>query len=757
MNDIVESEFRSYPVIVERLRDMGWDMKSPSRGGQVYTQGEATRHNDKLKEALGLGKPEYVVVVSEGDFWVIEAKASEKHLESALDEAKERAKLINAVTGIQCRLITGVAGSPDSTLHIETHCLVGNKWKSLQINNRESTGFISPAQALQILDDGKGRLDNYDIPDNLFRQKSKDINDILHKGAFHKRNRAGILACLLLALAYDQRMLVPKGFTTLISDINARAKGELKKFNKQDFYKEIAIKSPSTSDNHVKNRTALAKSIVILRDLNIASTIDSGRDILGQCYEEFLTYANDAKEVGVVLTPRHITNFAAKVIDIQKKDIVFDPTCGTGGFLVAALDKVRNDGGNIDNFKKGNLHGVEQDPLVVTLAIVNMVFRGDGSSKIKEGDCLKTEIGVESDKVLMNPPFASVEKRWEFVDRALEQTRENGLLFAVLTTNTMASSSDGEGEITWRKNLLKRHTLLSVIRFPDDLFQPHVSQGTCGIIIRAHRPHQIDKDKVVWAILKDGEYIKTKAQKPSRDNMEILEKAIGNYIATKTEPQYIKDELDCSLIEPDKITDLSTEKHIGRRWQPRDLAVKAVLESIKKGKQIAKGIEDEPIKETISLDPEHCREFFIPDFFASLTKGQSGNIKDLGDGLMPLVTASKNNNGIKAMVDRTKCQKIYSGNKVTISDFGDAHYHEYDFAATSHVIVGELKPEYEDKNFIAFLCASINSENARLSFYRSLSLARIHQMKILMPTKKEGKINMEQIRRMVVNGSLNKR
>ena len=43
----------------------------------------------------------------------------------------------------------------------------------------------------------------------------------------------------------------------------------------------------------------------------------------------------------IVLTPRHITRFAAEMMDIDENDLVLDPTCGTGGFLVAAFDEVR--------------------------------------------------------------------------------------------------------------------------------------------------------------------------------------------------------------------------------------------------------------------------------------------------------------------------------------------------------------------------------------------------------------------------------
>ena len=75
--------------------------------------------------------------------------------------------------------------------------------------------------------------------------------------------------------------------------------------------------------------------------LNIRSTMFSGTDLLGKFYEVFLKYGNGAKEIGIVLTPRHITRFAVQILDVEQHDIVCDPTCGTGGFLISALDHVR--------------------------------------------------------------------------------------------------------------------------------------------------------------------------------------------------------------------------------------------------------------------------------------------------------------------------------------------------------------------------------------------------------------------------------
>ena len=338
----MDSEARLHGFILDRLKELGWDTRSIKRGGHVYAQTEL-RQNPHLKDALGLNHPEYIVKLKEKEYWVIEGKRDWRDLDIAIREAQLYADQINSNLNSSCAIITGIAGSPDSTYHVETRCLVGNDWELLRINNRQATGFISPSQMQEALD--KGKLVNYDIDDQLFILRTLSINKILHDGAINKRNRAGALACILLALADDQTFGLSENATTLIRDINTRAEAMLKRYGKEQFFEQIKITLPPSTENHEKHRKALTNVIEILRDLNIASAINSGRDVLGQFYEQFLKYANDAKEIGIVLTPRHITKWAVEMLSVSKDDIVFDPACGTGGFLVSALDSVSSSGG----------------------------------------------------------------------------------------------------------------------------------------------------------------------------------------------------------------------------------------------------------------------------------------------------------------------------------------------------------------------------------------------------------------------------
>ncbi len=115
------SEFRVYNYINQSLRDIGWDTRNPSKhdGGEVFAQNEALQHPE-LKKYLGAKKPENVILVENGIFWVVEAKAEHKEIEQAIEEAKEYAGLINQSKKIKCLFATGVAGNSNETYLVET-------------------------------------------------------------------------------------------------------------------------------------------------------------------------------------------------------------------------------------------------------------------------------------------------------------------------------------------------------------------------------------------------------------------------------------------------------------------------------------------------------------------------------------------------------------------------------------------------------------------------------------------------------------
>lgn len=526
------SEVDAYVFIKKELKTLGWDVRNPARqpSGQVYTQAECLSHPE-IKKYLVRDKPENVIKINETVFWVIEAKNEHKKLAQAVSEAVAYAEKINRSKNIKALFVSGVAGNEIDSYLIETHYLVDGVFKPIKINDKKMSALISPDIAKTVLSDGPN-IEDIPVDETFFLAKAEEINRILHLGAINKNLRAKVMAALLLALVEDNPVNIDSPPSVLIGDINNRAQRILKKEKKPEFYKHIELQLPATEDNHIKFKTALVKTIQELNNLNIRSAMNSGTDVLGKFYEVFLKYGNGAKEIGIVLTPRHITKFAVETLNVTDQDYVYDPTCGTGGFLVAAFDRVRQSCSEIqvNRFKQHHLFGVDQETEVVALAIVNMIFRGDGKNNIVEGDCFqknlvrttkkdvaKNEIVTAKyskaspkeeelliTKVLMNPPFALKkrdEKEFKFVDTALRQMQVGGLLFSVLPYPAMVKPG---AYLRWRRdNLLTKNTLLAVITFPEDLFYP-IGVHTLGIFVKKGIPHP-KKQNVLWIrALNDG-------------------------------------------------------------------------------------------------------------------------------------------------------------------------------------------------------------------------------------------------------------
>ncbi len=459
-----------------------------------------------------------MVRVAESALWVIEAKAAQSDLSKAVREAVEYAEKINQRKGnVRALFVSGVAGNQIDNYLVHTRFFNGAKFVPVTINDQELSALLSPSIAEAVLRDG-ANISDLPIDEGLFLKTAEKINEILHLGAINKNVRARVMAALLLSVVEDAHINVDEKPRVLIADVNTRAKSVLESQDKEEFFPFVSLTLPASKDNHVKFKNALVQTLHELNNLNIRSAMNSSADVLGKFYEVFLKYGNGAKEIGIVLTPRHITKFAVDVVGISDRDVVYDPACGTGGFLVAAFDKVRQNcaPGQLDRFKKHNLFGVDQDPDVVALAIVNMIFRGDGKTHIVEGSCFQKHLirgngtgrthyskdppkdnQLAVTRVLMNPPFAlkrSDEKEFRFVDAALGQMQDGGLLFSVLPYSAMVKPG---AYVHWRKeSLLRNNTLMGVITFPSDLFYP-VGVHALGIFVKKGVPHPKNQH-VMW-------------------------------------------------------------------------------------------------------------------------------------------------------------------------------------------------------------------------------------------------------------------
>lgn len=259
-------------------------------------------------------------------------------------------------------------------------------------------------------------------------------------------------------------------------------------------------------------------------DAEVAPFLDTydDVDVIGQFYGEFLRYTGgDKKGLGIVLTPRHITDLFARIANVGTNDIVVDTCAGTGSFLIASMvlmdEKAGNDTDLRKHIREHQLIGVEQQPHMFALAASNMILRGDGKANLYQGSCFDPETvqrltnGVKNQHDrptigLINPPFSQRGEglhELEFVETLLEVLTPGGLAVVV----TPMSCAIEQNSI--RERLLAKHTLVAAMSLPNDLFHP-VGTITCAMVFRAHQPHNQSPQPTWFGYWKDDGFVKTK-------------------------------------------------------------------------------------------------------------------------------------------------------------------------------------------------------------------------------------------------------
>lgn len=254
------------------------------------------------------------------------------------------------------------------------------------------------------------------------------------------------------------------------------------------------------------NKTPL-KHYVEFLDKHIYKNIRysrSAEDYLGRFYGEFMSYSGgDGQTLGIVLTPKHITDLFCDLLAIDSSDIVFDPCCGTAGFLIAAMHHMLMKA-NTDNEKKNirqkQLHGIELQPYMFTIATTNMIMRGDGKSNLIDGDFLKQDpnkLQLKGSTVgMMNPPYSQGSKHnpdlyeISFTEHLLNSLTEGGRCAVIVPQSSMTGKTKEEQAI--KENILKRHTLEGVISLSKDTFYG-VGTVPCIAIFTSGEPHPKDK------------------------------------------------------------------------------------------------------------------------------------------------------------------------------------------------------------------------------------------------------------------------
>jgi type I restriction enzyme M protein len=297
-------------------------------------------------------------------------------------------------------------------------------------------------------------------------------------------------------------------------------------------------------------------------------------DTKGVAFEHFMEDFFKGKN-GQFFTPRNIVSFAVKMMNIKNDDLVLDPACGSGGFLLHALDEVRSQAkeffeGNQTaqwrhwhDFAKNNLYGIEINDSIARVAKMNMIIHDDGHSNIIGYDALDDIEKMTAknpgfarnrfDFIVTNPPFGANVKRSEhpylekfalgkktdtkgktkvmdnqkteilFIERCIDFLKpETGKMAIVLPDGILTNSS-----LQYvRDFLMERCQILAVVSLPQFAFT-HFGAGVKSSLVFVRKKGEKEKlgrYKIFMAIAEHIGYDATGRKDQKNDLNEILKK-----------------------------------------------------------------------------------------------------------------------------------------------------------------------------------------------------------------------------------------
>ena len=278
-------------------------------------------------------------------------------------------------------------------------------------------------------------------------------------------------------------------------------------------YREAKAQDPEVFTEDIEIDESRLFSVV--NHLQGISLNQTDLDVKGVAFERFL--GNFFKgEIGQFFTPREVVEFMVDMVTPHHEELVLDPACGSGGFLLHAMDYIRKQASDFHiegtpehythwhDFAKDRLFGIEVNDSIARVAKMNMIIHDDGHSNVISNDALVNfdtlydqHRGFEKDKfdvILTNPPFGAVIKQTElpylenyelgkgnasqkteilFLERCFDFLKwETGKLAIILPDGILTNSS-----LQYVRDYIERHfQILAVVSLPQIAFS-HYGAG----------------------------------------------------------------------------------------------------------------------------------------------------------------------------------------------------------------------------------------------------------------------------------------
>ncbi len=279
---------------------------------------------------------------------------------------------------------------------------------------------------------------------------------------------------------------------------------------------------------------------------------------------EFMVAKGAKASKGQYFTPRHVVELCVRMLRPKSDETILDPACGSGGFLIHALNYVRQKEGFATpaaqrKFCSTKLWGFDMDSRATRVARALMVLAGDGSTNIIRLNSLlqpsmvglfghdddESVLTIEDvcrsrmrrhkgfDVILTNPPFAGevrekqilngyavtakksrVERDVLFVERCVQLLRPGGRLAIVLPHNKFAGSTSAN----LREWLLKKTRVLAVVGLGRCTFLPHTHQKANVLFLRKNETTSQNNDYPVFFSISERDGKNSKGQFLLRDD-----------------------------------------------------------------------------------------------------------------------------------------------------------------------------------------------------------------------------------------------
>ncbi len=488
----------------------------------------------------GKGAPEFIISDSDTpDFLVvIECKADIKHHESnnrdnpvgfavdgVLNYAEHLAKGFNVIA-------IAASGQTQSQLKISTFLHPKGAAKAKELHTKSGKAITEIIPWNDYIEHGTFDPAVQTLRHDELMAFSRELHEFMRDHAKLTESEKPLLVSgTLIALqneaftksfdVHKPEDLQKQWFKIIKEEIDKAELPQAKKYNMTQPYSTIAVAPALGKPSDAKTAAKYPKGVLyeLIKSLNEKVrpfiSIYHDFDVVGQFYGEFLKYTGgDKKALGIVLTPRHVTDLFARLANVNKSSTVLDICAGTGGFLVSAMFQMMRHAvtkEEKDRVKRDGLIGVEHLPNMYALAASNMILRGDGKANLHQGSCFDLGI-VEAVKKhqcnigLLNPPYSQSDDALHelvFIKQMLDCLEPNGVGIAIVPMSCAISPH------SMREELMRLHTLEAVMSMPTELFYP-VGTVTCIMVWTAHKPHA-ESDKKTWfGYWKDDSFVKTK-------------------------------------------------------------------------------------------------------------------------------------------------------------------------------------------------------------------------------------------------------